>query len=259
MAASIRSTSIQSQTDGTLTIAKPAGLAVGDILIAHLYAQNTGYTTPSGWTALSSAGAGPVEAVLWKRADAADVAATDFTFVNAGTKKKGALLAIQGPKLTDPMFVSNQNGATATSITISGITPAAANSLLLFLSTVDGSTTVSAQAIATSNPSWAESYNVAEDHRLTCVYANRPEATATGNATATLGASKPYGAHIVSIAPGENVSISVDVFNLSLFLFQFLIPPPVFNLSVSLLSVVMGKWRAAGKSTTAWTARDKTE
>lgn len=72
----------------SITIAKPSGLAVDDILVLVLHREigATEAPTASGFTveaeqAGSVAGGGPLDlAVMWKRATSGDVAATDFTF-----------------------------------------------------------------------------------------------------------------------------------------------------------------------------------
>ena len=115
---SIRSVSESSQITTALNaeavIAKPAGLAVGDVLLAFVSLGVNGGFVPTGWVTppgfqqlganFSASGTGAaqttVAAGVWaKLADAADVAAADFrTTINLPTGTKvihGAMVAIQ--------------------------------------------------------------------------------------------------------------------------------------------------------------------
>ena len=80
-------------------ITKPAGLEVGDLMIAQVVGQDTTsydittFTAPENWTSIRqddyiSGGLHMTgSALFWKIADAADVAASDFTFTATGAFK----------------------------------------------------------------------------------------------------------------------------------------------------------------------------
>lgn len=89
------SQSASAAATNTVTVTKPTGLAVNDLLVAFVYAHDdTGgpaIATPSGWTA------GPGDAdvmsasdvheyrILYKMADSGDVAASNFSFTAGST------------------------------------------------------------------------------------------------------------------------------------------------------------------------------
>lgn len=97
-------------TTETVTVSKPVGLIVGDVMIAIInQADNDGNTlgnaTGSGWTFLSGAkyyetGNGDDEwwgTVLYKVANASDVFASDFIFTgdNSGDDMQAGIVAFQ--------------------------------------------------------------------------------------------------------------------------------------------------------------------
>lgn len=94
----------------TLTITKPTGLAVGDLLIANLGLYNGTYATPAGWTLeITQKTVGRVIStqVFYKVADSSDVAASNFSF-NSGVGEDqflaGSLMRVTGFNGLDPMM-----------------------------------------------------------------------------------------------------------------------------------------------------------
>lgn len=87
-------------TGGVLT--KPTGLAVGDLLLAIVVAENTAnLASPGGWTGLGSAYTATcaISNGFYKVADSGDVSASDFTFT--GTDIRGGILyRISGASIT---------------------------------------------------------------------------------------------------------------------------------------------------------------
>ena len=83
-----------SSNSASVTVTKPTGLAVDDLIVAVIYAHDTsgspGLNTPSGWTLVGSnaramTGSDIMEyAIFYKKAASGDVAASNFTF-SAGT------------------------------------------------------------------------------------------------------------------------------------------------------------------------------
>lgn len=95
---SARTSTSASTTSGTLTIAKPGGLAVGDVMFANIVqgddneSEVLGNATRTGWTIVrggqfgDNGGNSWWGTLLYKIADATDVAAADFAFtMNANT------------------------------------------------------------------------------------------------------------------------------------------------------------------------------
>ena len=180
-------------------IVKPSALAIGDLMIAHVgFKSATAMTGPAGWTKLrqdSTASTIVSSGLFHKIADAADVAATDFTFTGGSSRNKGVIscwyVATAG---THPEIRENNAGVSTGSVTvtISTITPEVADSELLFFCATTANYSFSAYAIATSNPaSWVEEYDNAYSTYLeiSVAHATRPEVTGTGNWTATVSTS----------------------------------------------------------------------
>jgi hypothetical protein len=187
-----------------ITITKPTGVAVGDLLVCHLVTQfnSSSYTTnkPSGWTQLRwDVNASPeVSAIIfWKVATQTEVDATNFTFgvVSGGTFHIGGGIArISGAGTTNPIESSNGSTATNTANPSFGnaVTPTIADSLLLFFATTGNTsaTLVSNYAIATSNPTWTEKWDVQGGNPIfgtALASATRTQTTSTGNSSCSGG------------------------------------------------------------------------
>ena len=112
----VESTSTATGSTPNVTITKPTGLAVGDLLIAVLSAEDDTPQTPtwntlSGW---SSAQGGNYDSrvafsIQYKVATAGDVAASNFTFAmstSAMTTIRGSLLRCSGAPVTAQSFTS---------------------------------------------------------------------------------------------------------------------------------------------------------
>lgn len=123
---SVASNSVSGLT--SLPIAKPVGLAVGELMVGivahHFFGQPT--NLPSGWTRVQDfihpQGADKTT-LAFKIADAADVAASDFTFTRGGTGAEvvfvGAILRISGVDTFGPinihLFATDSTFATSVS------------------------------------------------------------------------------------------------------------------------------------------------
>jgi hypothetical protein len=121
-----RNASAASNAGGSLAVAKPAGLATGDLMVAWQYADNDGSLAamggPAGWSLLGSnagvTGGHPYVKVWTRVATSSDVAATSFTFTNsgAGIHNSVAILAVVGGSYdttTPTSAVAFQSSATA--------------------------------------------------------------------------------------------------------------------------------------------------
>jgi hypothetical protein len=219
------------QVGDTSNVAKPSGLAVGDIMVAHVvfYADGAAggsdsVTPPSGWAEIDlTLIDGGMMYSAWKIADSSDVAASTFDFTSSGTAGNratmGRIMRITGGRESNVAYVSEEGGGTGTTITVGTITPSVANSLIVFLVGAGHSAnpqSASAYAMATSNPSWTEQYNAqydtgAQTASIAAATAVRPETTATGNNTATLSASHAWAGHVFAIEPALSVSSSDSV------------------------------------------------
>lgn len=272
----------------TLTITKPTGLAVGDLMVAHLVRSDNTQISPTwslaGWTTAvdvsgNDTGIGSSGmAALYKIADSGDVAASDFTFtISSVDFLAGAIYRISGQSPSAPMnasasaFVNNDETPSFGNT----ITPTEADCLLLMLvHHVAGSSSskeTSAYAITTSNPTWTEAY---DNHNSTLTtiagaYANRPELTATGNSSFTSSGDNTTdsGSIVLAIKPIISVTTTVDALSVTVSL-----PAPTIqggaNVSVGTVSVTVSinapivrnliEWtNSEAKASLDWTNLDK--
>ena len=226
MAVEIRSHGVSTPaSSSSVVITKPSGLAVGDLMVAHIatYTDPT-VTNSSGFTTILSTAVseGVRSHLAWKIATSGDVAASNFTFTLSDTVvSMGAIIAFTGHDATTPIGASNgsANGTDTTTISAAAITPPVADSMILFFSASRGSITttpyVSGHSIPTSNPTWTELYDttttIGSDLNHTLAYGIRTATTSTGTGTATQASSRKNCGQLVAISPaadaGEVASI----------------------------------------------------
>lgn len=200
-------------------IPKPTGLAEGDMLVVICVGTRTS-DTPNNWSSPSGTwneiyNEGQTRRRIkawWKIADSADVAASTFTV--PGTGQSGGCTA-HGVAYRITGHNSAVIGAAASNSSSSwacGITPSAADSLIIFAmvsaNSAGGGSTAS-YAIATDNPGvWNEQYdsfgnNGTNDILTAGAAAERAATTLTGDASCTIttfGASSSS-AGLIAIAP----------------------------------------------------------
>lgn len=274
MAASVRSVATTNFVDliNSITISKPANLAVGDLLFAIISRNGAGtLTPPSGWTLLrTDVGGGAVfrQALYYKVATASDVAASNFQWTWDVTDfMGGAIFAITGH---NPNHIPLAIGvATATDTAnpsfANGITPFIANSLLLIIAAGNGNdNAIGGYAIATSNPSWTELVDMegaayADGPWMAAAWATRVQVTATGNSSITGGeATMDSLCYLVAFAPDNSISITDTVTLTDQFLAAFAIfITEIANVTDSLLTVVARLWSKVTKNSSTWNNQDK--
>lgn len=149
-------------TAATLNIPKPSGLAVGDLMVACISLTTGGGGTvglPSGWTTFQN----PVAAIRgqWKIADAADVAATQFTWTVTGAtgtvNMSGGIDRITGHNPSNPINVSGAATASAVNPVAPSVTTTVANCLILPM----GFQVPAVAVTYTPQSSWTETWDVA--------------------------------------------------------------------------------------------------
>ncbi len=130
---------------GSLTLVTPAGVAAGDVLIAHVvlhghsFGANPAFTAPSGWSTIrtDADNAHITAAVLWRVATASEPATHTFTNLTGDTSQQaaGAILAYRGADTVAP--VAAHGGATTTtsgtSISAPSVSTTVTDSMLLSL------------------------------------------------------------------------------------------------------------------------------
>jgi hypothetical protein len=143
--ASVSSTLTSNTT--SLVLAKPANVAVGDLLVAYVD-THSGFsmTPPAGWTSIRSDWNGDNWSqgyLWWKIAAAGDTGSGSYTFSISGPHEDmlGSILRITGANASTPINASaanGQGGGTVTSsITAPGVTTTVVSTLMItFCSTL---------------------------------------------------------------------------------------------------------------------------
>ena len=200
----------------TLTINKPTGLTINDLMIVNLAQGNDNTTNPtsSGWTLIDarSLGVSPKRycAVLYKIATPADVSAASFVFTMGSSTDSavGAIIAFSGVDTTTPFDIGsgtisvqgNQTGVVATS----KIT-ASANTAILMLGQAGGSTPTWASWTTTSPGSLTELFDVQNNSgSLTSIggaWALKASIGTTGAGGATLSSAEKNGGILLVLRP----------------------------------------------------------
>lgn len=213
------------QPDGNIVVPAPAGLIVGDLMIAWHYTDNDGALAamgaPTGWSLLgSSAGvaSGYPYAKVWRRvATSADVAASAFTFTNTAVNisSSAAILAISTgtyDTVTPTSAVGFQSSATSATAHIAPSVTGVAGGLLCTSHGVDTNGTAATYTAPSGMTERADtnagtgSYLTLEVNTLALV-----AATATGTKTATCSTSRPWQCSSLVINPSTAAPIAPSV------------------------------------------------
>lgn len=274
---SIATTDFNEVSPSTLTITKPSGLAVGDMMIAYIVwdtSDTTAPTLPSGWTQLLHDTTGTKSAWAYKVAVSGDVAASNFAFTFAGTvtASGGSIMRWSGVGLINAGSTVRVNSSTSTPSFAGGITPSVADSYLIMGYHSPYTHTVSNHAIATDNPTWTEimdEQNVSPDLTMSLAYASRPETTATGNFTVTTSSTHDdHNGVLIYLSPRTDVNLSMPVGTLALtsptpsLIIDAIFPMPVGLLSITgntptLTTSEKDVWTEETKNPTTWTEETK--
>lgn len=213
----LRGTAMTATGSGTtLTITKPTGIAVGDLMIANIAkgGDNTTAVTSTGWTlidgrSLGGSGTQRYGAVLYKIAVAADVSAANYAFtLGASTDSSvGAIIAFSGIDSTNPFDVTSgvlslSNSAAATGSTKTTVTLDAA---IVMLSQSAGLDPSWSGWSTTSPGALAELFDVQNSagtkSSVGGAWAIKNATGATGAGTVNLSGSQRNGGILLAIRP----------------------------------------------------------
>lgn len=226
---------------GTLTITKPTGLAVGDVLVASIFGTGGGdVSTPSGWTSIITVNTDYDVArarCFIKTADSSDVAASNFAFSNSfGTRCFGFLSRLSGVAY-DQITTYNRSDSSTSSVSYTGVTPTYADSLYMIVSafTTGGTTSpyFSGYAMATNNPTWTEQaeYDNGGGNAASIASAVRSSSSATGDISLSIsglnGSSDVY-SYLIVFLPAINASSTPATIDL-----VSTIPPTLFPITIT--------------------------
>ncbi len=214
-------------TNTTLTIAKPVGLSVGDVMIANIVQSDNDNNTLSNptlanWILIDgrkigeTGGGGSNQewwgSLLYKVATATDVAATNFSFAldddANGDGSVGAIVAFSGVDVSGGIFDAapgtiNISG-NISGVTASAITTTNANAAVIMFSML-GDNRNHSNWTTTSPGNLVELYDVpfktALDNGIGAAWAIKPTAGATGDGTATLSGNARNGGILIALKP----------------------------------------------------------
>lgn len=199
-AIALRASATSTSTTASLVITKPAGLAVNDVMVAHV-AQRAGSTgttlaVPSGWTKLDSdqmmGSAGGTNsqrsAAFYKVADAADVAGANFTWTFSGvTDSVGGIIAYSNVEPSDPIDASStmQGTSNINTIPATAVTTRYTNDMIVVMYAENGNGTYTPPA------SFNERFDFANGTQISAMGADLIQAAqgTTGTLTSTLSAN----------------------------------------------------------------------
>lgn len=211
-----RSSATASGTTTSLTINKPASLAVGDLMIANLTQRNSeGEATLSGWikaiTSYQVGSANRWATILYKVATSSDVAATSFTFTfPAGTTSTaGGIAAFSGVNTTANGGIEVISSAATAGNSVGPIAPAqittlSDNSMVLFIAQINGigiTFTSGNWTIGGSNMSEAFTVYSSTEASAGIAYLARASAGATGAGSKAISASARWAGILLSLKP----------------------------------------------------------
>jgi len=215
---SYRSSSTNTTTaSNTVAVTKPAGLAVGDTMIApvglyHGGVAGTDIVPPAGWTSLGAhTNSNGTLAAFWKVADANDVAASSFTFTATGTGTADGMAAgIAAFSSTSPTAPIDQS-ITADDAGVTGITPTVGMGLYVMafaaISTTGTTGSIASYAIANNNPTWTEVFDIgvaisgADRVGVSLAYGGNSRLSASGAGSATVTGYNNYKTFLLDVVP----------------------------------------------------------
>lgn len=208
----LRSTGKSSTTGtaATCVVNKPPGLAVGDVMIAFINFRTTTtfIAAPAGWTQIVQlAQSTTLEAAMfYKVAVSADVSASTFTFTGtAGIGNTGAITAYTGVNTTSPIgasFVTPHGSQTLASV--SAITPAVTNSMIIYGVASAGSATDTCSGYTTlvSPPTFVQEFaQIGPACQVFMADGLRAAVTSTGTGSANLSVAHSNLAFLVALTP----------------------------------------------------------
>ncbi len=265
-------------TTSTVTVTKPTGLAVGDLLLGVVCSRKPAGQTislPAGWTSIYSvtnaSNGFTSQRAMYKVADSADVAASNFSFTIASgpADAAGMVARISGYGNINASSSNEINNTTTSPLTTTTITPDRAS--CLFILTAGGGQSggastpaLSGYVLTTDNPSWTEQFEITQANAYTFAVATstRSQTTATGTASITLGTGPANGDYVIgmiAIAPVVSGSGSASDTTANGYVFT---PIPTMRVDGTVTtpdtnSRDFPNWTNPDKPSITWTSPDK--
>lgn len=272
----------------SITIPKPTGLAVGDLMVCYVGLINgtsvANFSTLSGWTEKSdyTGGSGTTNVIgcQVKIADAGDVAASNFTFTaNASGRIGGVILRISGhaPNAYSATTTNALSSATSTPSGTVSLTPLYDDSLIIlgFLGgAADGTGSISGYTINGTNPIFTEYLDItvdagANDGIFGVAAGVQETASEITTISATSTQSKNWKTQVTAVYPFTNASGTASLLTTTPTFFSEASVNVGTNGTTNLLQATpeifsqagVGtqptQWNEPSESTSTWTLIDK--
>lgn len=292
MAVAYASSNITEQSgDALVTVTKPTGLAVGDMLLAICMRGSdgvavSGWNVPSGWTLIANRTVTNrvTTLVAAKVADSGDVAAASFDFTPDGAdgnKSAVTLMRLTGTftagtgLFTSDNDVDDSTGGENHVTFTGGVTPVGASALLIMVLALYENIDIaySNYSVVNNNPTWTELYDRYYDPSgnglaYGIAYGSYASATATGNYAADVDSNGAnYTGVLISLSESVNITVSPTVVTTTISVQAPSITtgssysPSVITTTVTVqaptVTTSLPKWVNTDKSSTTWSNSDK--
>lgn len=204
------------------TISKPSGTVDGDFLVAIIFIlanNDNSVTPPAGWTLIRNSSVFGGDTNSYYKVAASEGSSYVFDTVNTTNAGNvgGMIMRISGSAKVIQTSATASAANTTTPTFTDTVTPTYANSLLIFpihqVTSSINSPTSNGHAIATSNPTWtiqqaSGSSGLASGFGVAT--ATRPETTATGNSSGTVGgdATADSVGQMIVLEPIQNATVN---------------------------------------------------
>jgi hypothetical protein len=191
------STAVNTTAATTLLIAKPSGVAAGDVLVScvSLNGGTIGAAgVPAGWTPLASltSQANPKVFGYYKVATSAEPA--DYAWTTSSATGGGVIARYSGAAGLDTT-ASSASGAAASSGTVGQVTTTTANAMLV------GCMSVNSSSVTLSSPSGMSQVAELGDRRFELADGLQPTAGPSGVKTWTFSAAREWAGWVVALRP----------------------------------------------------------
>jgi len=196
-----------------LTVAPPAGLAVGDLLLAQAGHRFSTTLSASGWTVLEHRTNGLTQAVFHRyvtdpSASYSFTAATTgnwaVTLVAYRGVDKVVPVSVSGGTVTGVQATGGQIGSNTTTLTAPSLTTTSANTRLVGFYGAQPKTSLGSPSPSGTVRAFVETDGAgSKDHHVAIAAADRPVSAtgATGTSSVTAGSSTSYVAQVVALKP----------------------------------------------------------
>ncbi len=183
----------------SVTLAKPANTAVGDLLVASFTTNNgPSATPPAGWSPITSVTVSGAKLFAYSRVvTAADAGISTWTFtLSSGQKWDGGIARYVGVDPANPFDGAVRTGTGAASVTVPAVTTTTAGALL-----IGGVGTDSGSATANPPSGWTQAWQRAVAQMGMAAYKATTKTGSQGTTTWTQSKSVAMGAWTIPLRP----------------------------------------------------------